>query len=737
MSYTVHHKLMTLGQLEDYAERLMIPLWQRDYDWTKPQWTSLAETLCSASPELPAFLGTIVLVKRQDQLDSPKSKPQPSVVFDVVDGQQRLTTLHHLLSLLLKQKGLPLSRGRLALPQAVEPPDDLKGFTDAFRKAADHLRKRPSDWTEAVTFAVTILEPDKNADAHADARCASRLGAQFFTRLNRQRRMLSALDEAKARLVLDLQDKDRADDKSISVAEHWERLRRTVWTLEGLDLKKKRSPERLKRQERRFMRILLTLWRTTVHAKDFQGFTVDPEDPDASFREQFVRKMKETPGKCPAFIQRLHALNALNDAPDGHNTLLERLQSGLLLARNKEDEALLLREPWLPNVLALLQLQAFQHGYHQEQRLESEAFAVVLSHLTDEKGPTEREERAQAMLKALKCWLARQADRNARLERLRSGLLLARNKEDEALLFGLELDSDALALLQLQAFLHGHYQERWLESEAFAVVVFYLTDGKNPPRDSATRAERVRKTLKALERWLARQAQDDMENNREKANACDHTPWRLLWREWVLLRGIWSRTEPYFGVVKAAIDAWAKMEPSSEDALRKSALSTFNDAREITPCLENGLPDRWAGTDTEHWVPLERGEKTQRKVLDGLLNGPHNFAHIAKSLNSSWRNSSIGTKTVRLIGTKTVRPVDDKAEKAWPTLIVCAALTRAQETAGVPLPSDQFTEASLDPYIKRMKAFWAVIDNSSKQISDVEAREKTPEGCGAPPDVSM
>lgn len=62
MSYTVHHKLMTLSQLEDYAERLMIPLWQRDYAWTQPQWTSLAETLCSASPKRPAFLGTIVPV---------------------------------------------------------------------------------------------------------------------------------------------------------------------------------------------------------------------------------------------------------------------------------------------------------------------------------------------------------------------------------------------------------------------------------------------------------------------------------------------------------------------------------------------------------------------------------------------------------------------------------------------------------------------------------------------------
>lgn len=605
MSYTVHHKLMTLGQLEDYAERLMIPLWQRDYDWMKPQWTSLAETLCSASPEQPAFLGTIVLVNRQDQTGgSPASDLQPSFVFDVVDGQQRLTTLHHLLSLLLEQKGLPLFRGRLALPQAIEPPDDLKGFTDAFRKAVDYLRKRPSDWTKAVRFAVTILEPDK-----ADARYASRLGAQFFTRLNRQRRMLSALDEAKARLVLDLQDKDRADDKSISVAEQWEQLRRTVWTMDGLGLKEKRSPEMLKRQERRFMQILLTLRRTAVHEEDSRRFTVDPEDLDASFRDRFVL---DTPENRNKFLQKLCTFSNLSTASD---------------------------------------------------------------------------------------------DSNARRERLRSGLLLARNKEDETLLFEPESDSTALALLQLQAFLHGYYQERWLESGAFATVVSGLTD------ETASPEERVRETLNALEGWLARQARDEMENNKENTDASGPTTRRrLLWREWVLLRGIWSRTEPYFDFVKEAIDAWAKAGCASEEVLRESATSAFFDlVRQRAPRLENELPDRWAGQAIEHWVSLERGEQKQRKELDRLLNVPHNFAHIAESLNSSWRNASIGTKTVRLMD-------DDKAEKAWPTLIVCAALTRALEKAGVPLPPDQLTEASLQPYIDRMKAFWAVIDRHAEDV---------------------
>lgn len=609
MSYTVHHKLMTLNQLEDYAERLMIPLWQRDYAWTQPQWTSLAETLCSASPKRPAFLGTIVLVKRQDQAASPEGDLQPFFVFDVVDGQQRLTTLHHLLSLLLEQKGLPLFRGRLALPQAVEPPDDLKGFAGAFREAVDYLRELPSDWTEAVMFAVTILEPDM-----ADARCASRLGAQFFTRLNRQRRMLSALDEAKARLVLDLPDEARADDKSSSVAEEWERLRRTVWTLDGLGLKEKRSPERLQRQELRFMRILLTLLRTVVHEEDPQGFTVNPEDPDASFRNRFVL---DTPENRNAFLQKLRTFNDLSTASD---------------------------------------------------------------------------------------------DSNARRKRLRSGLLLARNKEDETLLFGSESESsclpDVLALLQLQAFLHGYYQERWLESGAFAVVVSGLTD------ETASPEERIRKTLKALEGWLARQTREEIENNKEDADACGPTTWLLLWREWVLLRGIWSRTEPYFGVVKEALDAWAKADAAFEEVLQERAASAFFDlVRQRAPRLKNELPDRWAGQATEHWVSLERGEQKQRKELDRLLNAPHNFAHIAESLNSSWRNASIGTKTVRLMD-------DDKAEKAWPTLIVCAALTRAQEKAGVPLPPDQLTEASLQPYIDRMKAFWAVIDRHAEDVRD-------------------
>src|SRR2546423_15250991 len=73
-----------------------IPSYQRPYAWTTEQTSELLDditTACGESGEVanasPYFLGSIVLIK----------EPQASEA-DVVDGQQRLTTLTILLSVL-------------------------------------------------------------------------------------------------------------------------------------------------------------------------------------------------------------------------------------------------------------------------------------------------------------------------------------------------------------------------------------------------------------------------------------------------------------------------------------------------------------------------------------------------------------------------------------------------------------------------------------------------------------
>ncbi len=86
-------KLM-LGRIFDTTERLEAPLFQRPYVWNRdrnwdPLWDAietLAQKRLAGSPVRPHFLGTVVL----DQLRTPPGRVHAR---QIIDGQQRLTTL--------------------------------------------------------------------------------------------------------------------------------------------------------------------------------------------------------------------------------------------------------------------------------------------------------------------------------------------------------------------------------------------------------------------------------------------------------------------------------------------------------------------------------------------------------------------------------------------------------------------------------------------------------------------
>jgi len=68
-----------------------VPDYQRAYAWEKKQCLDLWEDICDGMrTKTVHFLGTIVVMKTADKLDS---NGRPLKGFDVVDGQQRLTTL--------------------------------------------------------------------------------------------------------------------------------------------------------------------------------------------------------------------------------------------------------------------------------------------------------------------------------------------------------------------------------------------------------------------------------------------------------------------------------------------------------------------------------------------------------------------------------------------------------------------------------------------------------------------
>ena len=76
-----------------------IPNYQRGYAWEEPQIKDLLEDLESVENNKTHYTGTFVIVKKGDELQAGESY----TVYDVIDGQQRLTTIIVLLYCLYEE----------------------------------------------------------------------------------------------------------------------------------------------------------------------------------------------------------------------------------------------------------------------------------------------------------------------------------------------------------------------------------------------------------------------------------------------------------------------------------------------------------------------------------------------------------------------------------------------------------------------------------------------------------
>ncbi|GLY54785.1 DUF262 domain-containing protein [Lentzea sp. NBRC 102530] len=169
----------------DYDFR--IPDYQRPYAWEVEQAQQLLEDLVEAvegDSDEPYFLGSMVLVKADGKADS-----------EVIDGQQRLTTLTILLSIvrdLTTHDGIRTSLRKMI----VEEGDDLLGLKPKPRLA---LRKR-----DQVFFRTYVQEPGHIEELIALDDTALETDAQKAVRDN-ARALRSALvrlgEEARHRLV--------------------------------------------------------------------------------------------------------------------------------------------------------------------------------------------------------------------------------------------------------------------------------------------------------------------------------------------------------------------------------------------------------------------------------------------------------------------------------------------------------------------------------------------------------
>ena len=79
---TLANILQVNGTLEHYH----VPKYQREYTWGKNEWEQLYNDI--DENEIGYFMGSIICIDDNDELG-----PGESRIYEVVDGQQRLTTL--------------------------------------------------------------------------------------------------------------------------------------------------------------------------------------------------------------------------------------------------------------------------------------------------------------------------------------------------------------------------------------------------------------------------------------------------------------------------------------------------------------------------------------------------------------------------------------------------------------------------------------------------------------------
>ena len=121
-------------KIEGNVEHYHIPKYQREYVWSKTEWETLINDINENDPDY--FIGSIIVVSNHDD------RPGAEKIYQVVDGQQRLTTLTILLCAVykrlndLKSQSTELSEFEL---------EDLNIKLNSVRKKLIHKKKKTYD----------------------------------------------------------------------------------------------------------------------------------------------------------------------------------------------------------------------------------------------------------------------------------------------------------------------------------------------------------------------------------------------------------------------------------------------------------------------------------------------------------------------------------------------------------------------------------------------------------------
>lgn len=194
---------LSIEKLFDSQDKYIIPIYQRNYAWGEQEVAQLIDDI-HRHERGKYYLGSLTVKKRDDG-------------FEVIDGQQRLTTLFLLLSVLGHSFGLDLSFEHRedssdelnVIKQGGDFKDKkLSQITMVYRYLKDNGKKlfnrddkNQKSFLEKLLSQVQIIRTEipENTDLN-----------QYFERMNNRGEQLEQHEVIKAKLMSELKDDDRA-----------------------------------------------------------------------------------------------------------------------------------------------------------------------------------------------------------------------------------------------------------------------------------------------------------------------------------------------------------------------------------------------------------------------------------------------------------------------------------------------------------------------------------------------
>lgn len=193
---------LSVDQLFNESAQYIIPIYQRNYAWSNVERDQLLEDIRDAEQEY--FLGSLVVYERDD------------AVYEVIDGQQRLTTLFMLLAALKKNppyKSLMFEARRKSNRTLEKISNgstdyDEEFYTKELLAALNHFKKEVNSHSEIIdklqnTKLLRIIVP-KDTDLN-----------HYFEIMNTRGEQLEAHEIVKARLMSNIGGEEAQEKRSV------------------------------------------------------------------------------------------------------------------------------------------------------------------------------------------------------------------------------------------------------------------------------------------------------------------------------------------------------------------------------------------------------------------------------------------------------------------------------------------------------------------------------------------